>query len=127
MNFFCKWLFLLLVSHSAFGHGENTPGPHQGYIRMPGAFHTEVIPQKNGIKVMLLDINFKNPMTSNSSVKAIIQNAGGEQSFTCKARKNYFFCPIALRLLLQKGTLQVLAKRKNIPGAPADYPLPLTR
>lgn len=119
-------LFLTAIfSSQVLSHADNQPGPHDGIIRMPGAFHTEVIPQNNGIRVMLLDMQFDGPTTINSSVKAIIQTEAGEWSFICKPKEDYFFCPIDTKLLESKGTLQILAQRQNMQGAPADYPLPL--
>ena len=50
---------LTVLSVNLFAHGEDKPGPHGGYIRMPGSFHTEVVKEKAGYRVYLLDINWK--------------------------------------------------------------------
>ena len=34
--------FILMTSQS-WAHGEDKYGPHKGFIRMPGAFHTELV------------------------------------------------------------------------------------
>jgi hypothetical protein len=35
---------VLMSGVFAWGHGEDKPGPNGGYIQMPGAFHTELVP-----------------------------------------------------------------------------------
>lgn len=63
-------LLLSIFSTHASAHGENKPGPNGGYIRMPGAFHTEIVPNgKHKIKVYLLDIEWKNPSVINSKLE----------------------------------------------------------
>ena len=55
-----KYLILfasIWTATNAFAHGEDKAGPHGGFIRMPGAYHTEVVPvSKNQAKVYLLDM-----------------------------------------------------------------------
>ncbi len=75
-------LFFAIVttlSLNVFAHGEDKPGPHGGFIRMPGAFHTEVVKEKEGYRVYLLDINWKNPSVLDSAVLASIE-VGKKQS-----------------------------------------------
>ena len=64
------FLGLMLNFSLVFAHGMNKPGPNGGEIRMPGPFHTEAKAEgANKLKVYLLDMNFKNPVTANSSVE----------------------------------------------------------
>ena len=114
----------LVLSQPLFAHGESNPGPHGGFIRMPGAFHTEVIPEKNGLKIMLLDINFEHPQVTDSSVKAAIKLNGKSVALNCKANGDAFFCK-ANQELLKQGTLSVAAIRNKAAGAVMQYPLPL--
>lgn len=114
----------LILSFNAFGHGEDKAGPNGGFIRMPGAFHTEVVPTTNNeLKVYLLDINWKNPSTKNSSVDLLIQNS----KLSCSAKEEkYFLCQLPKGTDLKaKGQLIVLAKREGQVGNEAKYDLPL--
>lgn len=116
---------LLLSSLAAFAHNEDQKGPNGGFIRMPGNFHTEVVPQKNGkIKVYLLDVNIQKPMVKDSSITASIVN-GASKDIKCESQKDFFICETK-KADLKKGTLQINAERNKVKGAIAIYELPLT-
>src|SRR5580704_7309495 len=85
-------IFLVIIHPYAFAHGEDKPGPHGGFIRMPGAFHIEVIPRNTSFEIMLLDIKFQHPTTKNSSVKATIQMEKNSVELKCEKRSDYFLC-----------------------------------
>lgn len=117
-------LFLLTVSVKSFGHGEDKFGPNGGYLKMPGGFHTEVVPEKDGkLKVYLLDINFKSPVVKNSKVMATINN-GNKKDVTCISKRDHFLCETT-KADLKKGTLNVVAVRSTVKGTEAVYELPL--
>ena len=87
------WYFIFVFSafasltqlDFAFAHGENVLGPNGGHIRMPGAFHTELVQTSDqGFKVFLLDVDWKNPVTSNSAVEARLRIKRSEQSIPCE-------------------------------------------
>jgi hypothetical protein len=69
MKTICMLFAAILFQHTlASAHGEDKAGPNGGFIRMPGAFHTELVPSgKDKLKVYLLDIQWKNPSLKNSS------------------------------------------------------------
>lgn len=113
---------LKILSFNAFAHGEDKAGPHGGYIRMPGAFHTEVVKEKEGYRVYLLDIDWKNPSVLDSSVSAFIQVGKKKTDLTCSQESSSYFCKSKLP---QKGNLNILAKRQGQTGAMALYKLPL--
>lgn len=116
---------LLAVSVKSFGHGEDKFGPNGGYLKMPGGFHTEVVPEKDGkLKVYLLDINFKSPVVKNSKVAATINN-GTKKEVECKPKRDHFRCETT-KTDLSKGTLTIVAERSTVKGAEANYELPLT-
>lgn len=118
-------LTTMAASNPVFAHGEDTPGPHGGIIRMPGAFHTEVIPEKNGFKILLVDLNFENPMTKDSGVKAKIKSGEKNTELKCEIKQDYFFCEAPKNLMETKGTLEILPTRHKAEGALVSYPLPL--
>lgn len=117
-------LFFLLsiLSLKLFAHGEDKPGPHGGYIRMPGAFHTEVVKKKDGYRIYLLDINWKNPSVLDSSIEASIENDKKLTQLTCKKETDSYLCKSKLR---QKGNLKIKATREGQVGEIAIYKLPL--
>lgn len=117
-------LILLTISAKSFGHGEDKFGPNGGYLKMPGAFHTEVVPEKDGkLKVYLLDINFKSPTVKNSKVTATV-NSREKKEISCIAKRDHFLCETT-KADLAKGMLTVVAVRGTVKGADAIYELPL--
>lgn len=117
-------LILLTVSLKTFAHGEDKLGPNGGYLKMPGGFHTEVVPAKDGkLKVYLLDINFKNPTIKNSKLTASITN-GHKKELMCTSKRDHFICDTA-KAELTKGILAIVAERNSVKGTEAVYELPL--
>lgn len=107
----------------AYAHGEDKPGPHGGVIRMPGTFHTEALvkgPQT--LHVYLLDLDWKNPTTSNSTLSASMD---AKTFVDCTPKAERFECTFMKGDLKNKGTLVLRAKRDGLPGNEASYPLPL--
>lgn len=123
MKFFLVVLTLLILSPQSHAHGEDELGPHKGYIKMPGSFHTELVPfKKNKMKVYLLDIDWKNPSVNRSQVQMTYNKSQAD----CKSEKNYFMCSFDKSIDLNKnGELKVLAERENKKGAEVIYILPL--
>lgn len=129
MKYTMPFLFTLMLSSNAFSHGEDKPGPNGGYIRMPGAFHTELIPDKKNksFHVFLLDIAFKNPTIDNSSLEMSFEPKGlkkkkvtfkcgvmGDSHYHCKPDGDYS----------SSGKLTLVAKREGKTGT-TSYELPL--
>lgn len=117
---------LLLTSGFAFAHGEDKYGPHGGFIRMPGAFHTELVPVgKNKLKVFLLDIQWKNPSVVKSSVEISFKGNSATKA-KCEVQENYYQCDFPNTIdLTKKGELKVVAQREEQKGMEVSYPLPL--
>jgi len=121
-----KLLFsAILVSQLAYGHGEDKRGPHGGYIRMPGAFHTEVVETENTFRIYLLDIAWKNPTTNESSVQLKLEIAGKAKTVSCEKQQNYFSCPKPKAELNNMHRLVVEPVRQGQRGAPMPYEYPL--
>ncbi len=122
-TFALTFLALTALSLNVFAHGEDKPGPHGGYIRMPGAFHTEVVKEKDGYRIYLLDINWKNPSVLDSEVKASIQNGKNKTELICLKESDSYLCKSSLP---QKGILNINSKREGQAGGiPSSYKLPL--
>lgn len=119
-------IFLFLFSEMIMAHGMDQLGPHQGFIQMPGAFHTEVVPQKSGlVKVYLLDIEFKNPMVAQSEVQLSLKTERTVE-FKCTAQADYFECQFPdIKNKFKKGELILKASRDGHKGREAIYKLPL--
>lgn len=117
----------LAVSQFAFGHGGDKPGPHGGFVEMPGAFHTEVVPDKEGsFKVYLLDYKFEKPVIQNSDVQAWLLNGKKKTDLKCEpnSEANYFLCSPSDQNFKAKQLI-VKAKREQMQGNEAKYDLPL--
>ena len=115
---------MILSPTLAFAHGENKPGPHGGFVRMPGAFHTEIsVDGKNKLKVYLLDLEWKNPSVNKSSVQITHNN---KTKANCLARDKYFECNFSKNIDLTKtGELRLNAVREEQKGNEVTYELPL--
>lgn len=122
-------IFVLILSlrlTAAFGHGESAPGPNGGFIRMPGGYHTELVPvDARTFKIYLLDFDFKNPTTEDSSVRYELGGtAKGETA--CVASGSHFQCRLPAGSKFETpGTLSILSRRAGQPGAVVKYQLPL--
>lgn len=125
MRQFILSAFILSMPFALFAHGEDKPGPHGGFIRMPGGFHTEVNLGKGKLDIYLLDINWKNPSTKDSTVKVDYVRNSKLSSLACEASKTSFSCILPNEFSANEGTLVVKAKREGMTGAAAEYPLPL--
>jgi len=120
-------LAILLSSQMALAHGEDKPGPHKGYIRMPGAFHTEVVPESDTkFKIYLLDIEWKNPSVQNSKLEVKISNNASSGVVKCAQKNDHYLCQSPKGFSLKQGKLIVQATRENSPGAEMPYDLPLS-
>lgn len=120
-----KYIFLsLFLTSYAFSHGENKPGPHGGHIRMPGAFHTELLVQSHMAKVYLLDISFKNPTIQNSTVSMKVGTGKNLKDVSCSPKIDYFECHIPE--VGKVKDIQVKAIRSGASGKEISYSLPLT-
>lgn len=119
---------MILVNINLYAHGMNELGPNKGYISMPGTFHTEVVPAKDGqLKIYLLDINFENAVTKNSNVELSYLQANKQIEFNCTAKDTYFSCVSLKKIDLNKGKLLLKATRQNVKASNvAEYQLPLS-
>ena len=117
---------LILGTSLAQAHGEDKPGPNGGFIRMPGAFHTEVVPLgPNRLKVFLLDLDWKNPSVSNSGLSLTLKSKISAQA-KCEVQENYYLCAFPKGVdLTKKGEFSIEAKREGQKGNKVSYELPL--
>lgn len=126
-----KFIYLiasLLISTKSFGHGEDKPGPNGGFIRMPGVFHTEVVPDKkdDSFHLFLLDLEFKNPTVKNSSVEALLEQQRNKKvKFSCEVMGgSHYHCKPDKAYSKDSGKLTLKVKRDGAQGS-AEYQLPL--
>ncbi len=115
---------ILLLPVSAFSMGGDKAGPNGGFIKMPGAFHVELIDKGEEYQIYLLDISMKNPTTLNSSVSIRI-NKDNSMKIICQATKTYFLCPKPKKDLNELKELMVDSMRNKIRGGTAHYKIPL--
>lgn len=121
------YIISIFICSYAFAHGEDKAGPHGGYIRMPGAFHTEIVPNSNGqFKIYLLDINWKNPTVKNSQLHIKFLDKGVNDVVQCQTDVDYFLCQLPKGATFKKGKISVKATRENAVGNEIKYQLPLS-
>lgn len=117
----------VLSSSWAYAHGEDKLGPNGGHIRMPGSFHTElVLDGDKGFKVFLLDIDWKNPVTKNSQVRAELKWKSETLKLECKEEKTFFSCLLPKGKSLKDLSEVILQSTRGVAkGGPAKYAWPL--
>lgn len=112
----------ILGIQQVLAHGEDKPGPHGGFITMPGAFHVELVPlTAKTLRVYLLDINWKNPTVKNSSVNIY----HGANEAKCEVASNHYLCEFPGTVSLDRGKLHVTAMKDGQKGNAVSYQLPL--
>lgn len=117
--------FILMIGRQAFAHGEDKLGPNGGYIRMPGAFHTELVPiGENKFKIYLLNMEWKSPSVKDSRVMLSF-GRGPSLKAKCTVEKNFYICIFDVKLDLKNGELTLQATRESQVGNMVKYPLPL--
>ena len=119
-------LTTLLLSRQVYAHGEDKVGPHGGFIRMPGAFHTELVPSgNNAFKVYLLDMDWKNPSVKDAKVKLTFKGMKNMNS-NCVEKANFYLCKFD-KIFKPKnvGELILETTREAQAGDPVFYSLPL--
>ncbi|MEK7690290.1 MAG: hypothetical protein AAB425_04645, partial [Bdellovibrionota bacterium] len=88
----------------AWGHGEDKPGPHGGHIRMPGAFHTELLVRSaSEVDIFLLDVAWKNPTTQKSSVVVELKIGAETASLKCVTLEDRFRCGVNDGVVIAPG------------------------
>ena len=94
---------------------------------MPGAFHVEVVGSNVGVNVYLLDMQFKNPQVSDSSVNVTLDRDGNQLTLDCLVTdsKKMFSCVLPSDMRMDAGKLIVNASRGGLPAQPMHYELPL--
>ena len=118
------FLCLLTFSNLLFAHGMTKYGPNGGYIKMPGAFHTELVDKGPKMHVYLLDMSFKNPLVTNSTVKITYKGASNTE-YVCSKGSDFFVCEKPSADLKNYKEIVVSAMRNNNKAKDAIYSLPL--
>ena len=79
----------LFTSVAGFAHGMNKPGPHGGYVRMPGDYHIELVPVDKELKVYFLDMKF-NPITLNDATLELTLTGKKPLKAQCLREMHFF-------------------------------------
>ena len=119
-------ILTILNSLNLYAHGENMAGPHGGFIRMPGAYHVEVLPKSESLyHVYLMNVGNKDPKTDQSFVLFNYRLDKKIVNFICLPKTEYFECSTKDKLDFKKGELVLKTKRGETIGDEAIYSLPL--
>ncbi|AUN96912.1 hypothetical protein C0V70_02080 [Bacteriovorax stolpii] len=116
---------LMTLSAGVFAHGMNKPGPNGGYVRMPGAYHVELVSSGAETKVYLLDINFKKIDMAKSQVSMSLK---GAKDFPVKCTKEaeFFRCDIKDNELKMYKELTITSSKAGEAGVASTYKIPLS-
>ncbi len=119
-------LLTAIVPTFVFAHGEDSAGPHSGFIKMPGTFHLELVPEgKREFKLYLLDMNWKNPSMKDASVSVSYANAK-KMKATCTPSTDFYRCQFPSSIdLSKKGVIYIESQREGQKGNEVSYQLPL--
>jgi hypothetical protein len=88
---FVTLLFAFCLSEQTLAHGMNKPGPHGGYIRMPGNYHIELVPAGKELKVYFLDMNFA-PIPLNEATVSLTLTGKKPLKAQCLKEMHFFRC-----------------------------------
>ena len=118
-------LLTFMMPLIASAHGEDMAGPHGGHIQMPASFHTEVVAKEDQtFHIYLTDMDFKNPTTQKSEVKATHTMGAKKVDLKCRIRKDHFICQGTQKM--NSGALILQATRDGVAAtSQAEYTLPL--
>lgn len=121
---FVTLLLTAFLSQGVFAHGMNKAGPNGGYVRMPGNYHVELVPQEKAIIVYFLDMMFKPVSIDRASVKLTLK---GAKSFKtdCTKEAMSFKCELRNELLKNYKEAILESTRDGKAVATSLYKLPL--
>lgn len=122
---FVTILISAFFSTAAFAHGMNKPGPNNGYIKMPGAYHIELVTAKNALKLYILDINFKPLPIETASVKVTLKGLK-ELMVECTKGAGHFVCDTKDANMKKYTEIMVLSSKTGEKAATSSYALPLS-
>ena len=128
VSFICGTILFSTLSSTVFGHGEDKPGPHGGFIRMPGPFHTELVKVSDTtFRVYLLDMEWKNPTTRDSKIAVKAKSKKGFQPVSCAFEVEAFKCELPKNWKWSDVTeISIEPTRQGTPGGVALYRFPKT-
>jgi len=84
-----------LKTSFSWAHGMDKPGPHGGYIQMPGNFHTELLPREDGFTLFVLDASLRNASTAGATVTATVKRNSTSSEVSCNPQGSQFDCRLA--------------------------------
>lgn len=128
ITFLHIFLIILNSSNDSLAHGMGKRGPHGGFIQMPGAFHTELVPQEdnNAFNVYLIDGNFKNPTVRDSSIEVTLKVQGQDKRLDCVSGSDRFICKMPDgKSVKDRAKIYIKAVREKNSRGIAIYNLPL--
>lgn len=122
---FVTMIMTYLLSTGLFAHGMNKPGPHNGYVRMPGSYHVELVPESAGYRVYFLDMQFKDISIKDATATMVIKSdqAG---TLNCKKEAEYFLCPVEKKILKNAKEIVLETSINGKTKSGSRYSLPLS-
>ncbi|MBC7712148.1 MAG: hypothetical protein H7177_02350 [Rhizobacter sp.] len=122
---FVTLLLTVFLSTNAFAHRMNKPGPNNGFIRMPGTYHIELVAQKNIIKFFFLDIGFKPLPTTKATVKMALKGLT-EVAVSCVKETQFFLCDMKDANMNKYSEIDVKTSKAGEKEVTSIYKIPLS-
>ncbi|MBC7428260.1 MAG: hypothetical protein H7336_06590 [Bacteriovorax sp.] len=122
---FVTLLITVFLSSNALAHRMNKPGPNNGYIRMPGTYHIELVAQKNVIKLFFLDTGFKPLPTTKATVKMALKGLN-EVPVSCVKEIAFFVCDMKDANMNKYSEIDVKTSKAGEKEISSIYRIPLS-
>lgn len=109
--------FLCLLAAKLPAQDSNSLGPHGGYLKTLGDFHSElVLNAQKGAVVYLLNREDKNPISDKASVYFLLRSGRFEANYYCAPKEDHFECRMPKPLDRKPGdivTIKAMRKGKT--------------
>ena len=122
---FVTLLLTLVLSQTAFAHGMNKAGPHGGYVRMPGAYHVELVPVDKELKVYFLDMAFAPISIDQASVTLTLRGKTTLKA-ECLKELHFFRCDTKDQSFKSFREIIVESTKDGKASASSNYKVPLS-
>ena len=121
---FVTLLLTTMLATNSFAHGMNKPGPNNGYVRMPGTYHVELLALQNVLRVYFLDIGFKALPIKNATAKVSLKGMK-EVAVECSKEEAFFRCDTKESNMNSYKEILVKTSKNGENEAISTYKLPL--
>ncbi|MBY0415243.1 MAG: hypothetical protein K2Q18_13815 [Bdellovibrionales bacterium] len=116
--------FSIIITVPDIAHGMNKAGPHGGYIRMPGEYHIELVPDGKELRVYFLDMKFT-PIPLNDATLELTLTAKKPLKAQCLREMHFFRCDIGEQSFKKFKEVVIESSLDGKTEATSNYKIPL--